>query len=138
MQKPVLGEIWVVAIPIIYYDENNDINVKIQKRPVLILDDGRGLIVEANKRNYHVFKLTTQKDPYKRILIKNWKELGLKYKSYVRIEMPIKIEEPQFVSKISEMPADQLLEFYQELYKIINIKTLEKLSKKEPIDVGNK
>ena len=34
MQKPVLGEIWVVAIPIIYYDENNDINVKIQKRPV--------------------------------------------------------------------------------------------------------
>ena len=138
MQKPVLGEIWVVAIPIIYYDENNDINVKIQKRPVLILDDGRGLIVEADKRNYHVFKLTTQKDPYKRILIKNWKELGLKYKSYVRIEMPIKIEEPQFVSKISEMPADQLLEFYQELYKIINIKTLEKLSKKEPIDVGNK
>ena len=138
MQKPVLGEIWVVAIPIIYYDENNDINVKIQKRPVLILDDGRGLIVEADKRNYHVFKLTTQKDPYKRILIKNWKELGLKYKSYVRIEMPIKIEEPQFVSKISEMPADQLLEFYQELYKIINIKTLEKLSKKEQIDVGNK
>ena len=109
MQKPVLGEIWVVAIPIIYYDENNDINVKIQKRPVLILDDGRGLIVEADKRNYHVFKLTTQKDPYKRILIKNWKELGLKYKSYVRIEMPIKIEEPQFVSKISEMPADQLV-----------------------------
>ena len=138
MQKPVLGEIWVVAIPIIYYDENNDINVKIQKRPVLILDDGRGLIVEADKRNYHVFKLTTQKDSYKRILIKNWKELGLKYKSYVRIEMPIKIEEPQFVSKISEMPADQLLEFYQELYKIINIKILEKLSKKEPIDVGNK
>ena len=138
MQKPVIGEIWVVAIPIIYYDKNKDINVKIQKRPVLILDDGRGLIVEEDKRNYHVFKLTTQGDPYKRILIKNWKELGLKYKSYVRIEMPIKIEEAQFESKIAEMPANELLKYYQELYKILNIKTLEKLSKKEPVEIGNK
>ena len=133
MKKPVIGEIWVAAIPIIYYDKDEDINVKIQRRPVLILDDGRGLIVEEDKRNYHVFKLTTQNDSYKRKLIKNWKELGLKYKSYVRIEMPIKIEEAQFESKITEMPADELLEYYQELYKILNIKTLEKLSKQEKI-----
>ena len=53
MQKPVIGEIWVVAIPIIYYDKNEDINVKIQRRPVLILDDGRGLIVEEDRRNYN-------------------------------------------------------------------------------------
>ena len=138
MQKPVIGEIWVVAIPIIYYDKNEDINVKIQRRPVLILDDGRGLIVEEDRRNYHVFKLTTQGDPYKRKLIKNWKELGLKYKSYVRIEMPIKIEEAQFESKITEMSADELLEYYQELYKILNIKTLEKLSKKESIEINHK
>ena len=135
MQKPIIGEIWVVAIPIVYFDDNNDINVKIQKRPVLILDDGRGLIVEEDKRNYHVFKLTTQGDPYKRKPIKNWKELGLKAKSYVRIEMPIKIEESQFVSKITEISAEQLLEYYQELYKILNIKTLEKLSKKEPLEI---
>lgn len=135
VRKPIIGEIWVVAIPIIYYDENQDINVKIQKRPVLILDDGRGLIVEEDKRNYHVFKLTTQGDPYKRKLIKNWKELGLKSKSYVRIEMPIKIEEGQFVSKITKMPSNELVEYYQELYKILNIKTLEKLSKKEPIEL---
>ncbi len=135
MQKPVIGDIWIVAIPIIYYDENKDINVKIQKRPVLVLDDGRGLIVEEDKKNYHVFKLTTQGDPYKRILIKNWKELGLKSKSYVRIEMPIKIEEEQFESKITEMPADELQRYYQELYKLLNIKTLEKLSKKELIEI---
>lgn len=78
MNKPLIGDIWIIAIPIIYYDENNDINVKIQKRPVLVLDDGRGLIVEEDKRNYHVFKITTQSDSYKRKLIKNWKELGLK------------------------------------------------------------
>ena len=87
------------------------------------------------KKNYHVFKLTTQGDPYKKILIKNWKELGLKSKSYVRIEMPIKIEEEQFESKITEMPADELQRYYQELYKLLNIKTLEKLSKKELIEI---
>lgn len=135
MQKPIIGEIWIVAIPIIYYDENEDINVKIQKRPVLVLDDGRGLIVEEDKRNYHVFKLTTQGDPYKRKVIKNWKELGLKAKSYVRIEMPIKIEEAQFVSKITEISPEDLLSYYQELYNLLNIKTLEKLSKKEPIEI---
>ena len=41
-----VGEIWLVTIPILEYDENGDINVKLQKRPCLILDDGRGLIVE--------------------------------------------------------------------------------------------
>ncbi len=134
MKKPVIGDIWLVSIPIIYYDVNKDINVKIQKRPVLILDDGRGLIVEEDKRNYHVFKLTTQKDSYKRILIKNWKELGLKYKSYIRIEMPIKIEEAQFETKITKMPADELVKYYQELYKILNIEALERISKEELIE----
>lgn len=128
MNKPKIGEIWITAVPIIYYEENDDINVKIQKRPVLILDDGRGLIVEEDKRNYHVFKLTTQSDPYKRKLIKNWKSLGLKKKSYVRIEMPLKIEESQFITKVSEMSIEDLKEYYLELYNILNIKTLQKIA----------
>lgn len=128
MNKPKIGEIWITAIPIIYYEENDDINVKIQKRPVLILDDGRGLIVEEDKRNYHVFKLTTQSDPYKRKLIKNWKSLGLKKKSYVRIEMPLKIEESQFITKVSEMPIEDLKEYYLELYNILNVKALQKIA----------
>ena len=49
--------------------------------------------------------------------------------------MPIKIEEEQFESKITEMPADELQRYYQELYKLLNIKTLEKLSKKELIEI---
>ena len=133
MTRPSIGEIWIVAIPVIYYDENSDITVQIQRRPVLVLDDGRGLIVEEDKRNFHVFKLTTQDDPYKRIPIKNWKQLGLKYKSYVRIEMPIKIEAQQFQNKITEIPPEELLEYYKELYNILNIAALEKMVKLDKI-----
>lgn len=133
MTRPSIGEIWIVAIPVIYYDENSDITVQIQRRPVLVLDDGRGLIVEEDKRNFHVFKLTTQNDPYKRMLIKNWKQLGLRYKSYVRIEIPIKIEAQQFQSKITEIPPEELLEYYKELYNIINIEALEKMVKSDKI-----
>ena len=128
--KAVIGEIWVVTIPVIKYDENGDVSVVLQKRPTLILDDGRGLIVEEDKRNYHVLKLTTQKDPYKRKEIKNWRELGLRKKSYIRIEMPIKIEEQQFDRKIATLPEDQLLEMYSEIYSILNIKALEKMAEK--------
>lgn len=125
-----IGEIWLVTIPILEFDDNGDINVKIQKRPCLILDDGRGLIVEADNRNFHVLKLTTQYDRYKRKLIKNWKELGLAKKSYVRIEMPIKIEKEQFDRKITVLPEEQLLDIYNDVYQIINVKALEKLARK--------
>ena len=131
MKKPLIGEIWVTAIPIIYYDKNKDINVKIQKRPVLVIDDGRGLIVEEDKRNYHVFKVTSQPDSYKRKLIKNWKELGLKKKSYIRIEMPIKIEEGQFINKISSLSSKDLKEYYVELFKLLNIDALKEMAEQE-------
>lgn len=128
--KTVIGDIWIVTIPVLNYDENGDVNVVLQKRPVLILDDGRGLIVEEDKRNYHVLKLTSQNDPYKRKLIKNWRELGLRMKSYIRIEMPIKIEEQQLDRKISSMTGDQLLEMYSEVYSILNIEALKKMAEK--------
>lgn len=128
--KAIVGEIWIVTIPILKHNDDGEVTVELQKRPVLILDDGRGLIVEEDKRNFHVLKLTTQNDPYKRKLIKNWRELGLKRKSYIRIEMPIKIEEQQFERKISTLPEDQLLEMYNEVYGILNIRALEKMAEK--------
>lgn len=128
--KAVIGDIWIVTIPILRYNEYGEVGVDLQKRPVVILDDGRGLIVEEDRRNYHVLKLTTQNDPYKRKPIKNWRELGLKNKSYIRIEMPIKIEEQQFDRKISSLPEEQLLEMYNEVYSILNIKALEKMAEK--------
>lgn len=80
--KAKIGEIWLVTIPVLEIDENNDINVKLQRRPCLILDDGRGLIVEEDNRNFHVLKLTTQYDRYKRRPIKNWKQIGLGLRLY--------------------------------------------------------
>ena len=128
--KASIGDIWIVTIPVLKYNDAGDLMVELQKRPVLILDDGRGLLVEEDNRNFHVLKLTTQSDPYKRKLIKNWKELGLKHKSYIRIEIPIKIEEEQFDRKITELPTEQLLEMYNEVYNIINISALEKMAEK--------
>ena len=128
MKKPKIGEIWLVTIPELFYEQDESINIKIQTRPFLVLDDGRGLIVEADYRNYHCFKLTSQYDKYKRKPIKNWKEKGLLKKSYIRIEMPLKIEEKQFKRKISELNTLEMIEVYKELYKIINVKTLEKIS----------
>lgn len=86
--------------------------------------------MKYDRRNYHVLKLTSQKDSYKRKKIKNWRELGLKMKSYIRIEMPIKIEEQQFDRKISTLPEKQLLEIYSEVYKILNIDALKKMAEK--------
>ena len=94
------------------------------------MDDGRGLIVEQDKRNYHILKLTTQNDPYKRKPIKNWRQLGLKRKSYIRIEMPIKLEEEQLDRKIAELSSNDLVEMYSEIYSILNIQALEKMANK--------
>lgn len=128
--KAKIGEIWLVTIPILEFDANGDITVKLQKRPCLILDDGRGLIVEEDHKNYHVLKLTTQYDSYKRKLIKDWKKLGLAKKSYIRIEIPIKIEKAQFDRKITELSEEDLLDVYNEVYEIINVNALKKLSEK--------
>lgn len=127
---PEIGEIWLVTIPILEIEEDNDINVKLQRRPCLILDDGRGLVVEEDNKNYHVLKLTTQFDRYKRMVIENWRQLGLAKKSYIRIEMPIKIEQTQLERKITKLTDKQLLSVYSEVYKIINIKALKKLAEK--------
>ena len=86
--------------------------------------------MEQDNRNFHILKLTTQYDKYKRKLIKNWQELGLKEKSYIRIEFPIKIEKQQLIKKITKLSEEELLEMYNEIYKILNIKALEKMSKK--------
>lgn len=135
--KAEIGDIWIVTIPVLSFDEDGTVNIQLQKRPCLILDDGRGLIVEEDKRNYHVLKLTTQNDPYKRKPIKNWKEIGLRKKSYVRIELPIKIEKAQFERKVAALPMEQLLEMYSEVYNLINISALEKMAEKAKEKVTN-
>lgn len=102
----------------------------ITKKTVFNFRWWRGLILEEDRRNLHVLKLTTQRDPYKRKLIKNWKQLGLRRKSYIRIELPIKIEKEQLSHKIATLPVKQLLEMCSEVYNLINTQALEKMAKK--------
>lgn len=133
---PKIGDIWLVTYPEIYYDENSILNVRTQTRPFLILDDGRGLLVENDEANFHGFKLTSQRkqDP-RRKPIRNWKSKGLLRKSYVRIEMPLKIEYPQFRRKIAELESEELKEMYQALYSILNVDALKKIAESEEAEV---
>lgn len=50
--------------------------------------------------------------------------------AYIRIEMPIKIEENQLNKKLAVLPDEQLLSTYNDIYEIINIEALKKLSDK--------
>jgi len=131
------GEIWLALIPIINYDINKNLTVDFQKRPCLIIDDGGGLVVEGDSRNYHILKLTTQDDPYRRKLIKDWKKIGLRKKSYVRIELPIKLEKEQLDRKITTLSPDVLVEMYAEVYSILNINALEQMVYKLQNDKKN-
>ena len=130
-KKAKIGDIWLVLIPRIVYDENDDsISVRLEKRPCLIIDDGRGFIIEENT-DYSALKLTTRDnniDNVRRKEIINWKELGLKKKSYVRIELPLKIEPEQLVFKITEMSNNDMTTYLKDLANYFNVDVLEKLA----------
>ena len=98
-------------------------NFLIERRPCLIIDDGRGFLIEENS-NYSSLKLTTRRNKIRKVNrkeIKNWKEIGLKNKSYVRIELPLKIEPSQLESKITKISDNDLKIYLKELAKYINI-----------------
>jgi hypothetical protein len=130
-KKANIGDIWLVLIPRILYDDSDEsIDVKLEKRPCLIIDDGRGFIIEENS-NYSALKLTTREsnlETVRRKEITNWKELGLKKKSYVRIELPIKIEPEQLIFKITEMSNNEIASYLKDLANYFNVDVLEKLS----------
>ena len=129
-EKASIGEIWVTLIPKIIVDDKNDsVNFSIERRPCLIIDDGRGFLIEENS-NYSGLKLTTRNTELKRVKrkeIKNWKELGLKKKSYVRIELPLKIESSQLESKITKISDEDLKMYLKELANFINVDILIKI-----------
>lgn len=82
--------------------------------------------------DYLCSKITTKKNKLNKAKeIKNWKELGLKKKSFVRIEIPERIEKEQFISKLTEMPYKQFIEFYKEILKIFNIEIIQQLIETE-------
>lgn len=113
-----IGDIWVTTIPKIETKNNRITNVKLERRPCLIIDDGHGFIIEKNN-DYLGMKITTQNKKNKKE-ITNWYDVGLKQKSFVRIEMPIKIERNQLVKKIGKLSKYDTYVYINELMKYMN------------------
>ncbi len=115
---PEIGDIWVTTIPKIETKNNRITSVKLERRPCLIIDDGHGFIIEKNN-DYLGMKITTQNKKNKKE-ITNWYDVGLKQKSFVRIEMPIKIERNQLVKKIGKLSKYDTYVYINELMKYMN------------------
>lgn len=130
-KKAKLGEIWLVAIPILFVKEENNFDTGFQIRPYLIVDEGKGMLIMENP-DYLGLKITTKNNKTNRVEeIKNWKEIGLKEKSYIRIEIPQKIEQNQLIGKIAELPRKQFLEYYKLMLEMFNIDIINKIMKTE-------
>ena len=124
-----LGEIWLVAMPILFVKGNDNYDTGFQIRPFLIVDEGKGMLIIENS-DYLTLKITTKDNKVKDVvLIDNWKELGLKSKSYIRIEIPQRIEKNQLIGKVAEMPIDQFLKYYKAMIGIFNVDVMDKILK---------
>ena len=95
---PSFGEIWICKIPVLVTGKNA--SFKTMHRPVLIVDDTHEHFIKGDKRNYYVLKITSQEDPYERIKMKNLENTGLVKTSFIRMELPIKVEKEQFLYPI--------------------------------------
>lgn len=115
---PEIGDIWITIIPKIQTNNKIISNVILERRPCLIIDDGHGFIIEKNN-DYLGMKITT-KDKHNKKEIRNWYDVGLKQKSYVRIEMPIKIEKNQLVKRIGKLSKYETFVYIDELMSFIN------------------
>ncbi len=120
--NPRLGEIWICKIPVIVVKEN--VYFKTMRRPILVIDDTEGHFVKNDLKNYYGLKITSQEDTYERIKIKESNKTGLQKKSFVRIELPLKIEKEQFLYRIGVYNLN-------EVKKITNkvMKKLQKIAK---------
>lgn len=128
-----LGEIWLVVIPVLRTKEDNTYDASFQIRPFLIVDEGKGMLVMENP-DYLALKITTKKNKVNNIQeIKNWKEIGLKQKSYIRIEIPERIEQNQLIGKVAELPKEQFIKYYRLMLDIFNVEVASEIIEKETV-----
>ena len=125
MSKANIGDVWIVLNPKIKNNKNS-ISVELEKRPCLIIDDGHGFIIEKSN-DYLGMKITTKNNEIRKREIKNWYEIGLKSKSYLRIEPPIKIEKEQLIKKIGMVDKYDLYMYLNELSDYFSKDILEKI-----------
>ena len=128
-----LGEIWLVVIPVLKTKEDNTYDASFQIRPFLIVDEGKGMLVMENP-DYLALKITTKKNKVNNVQeIKNWKEIGLKQKSYIRIEIPERVEQNQLIGKVAELPKEQFIKYYRLMLDIFNVEVASKIIEKETV-----
>lgn len=129
MKEAKIGEIWLVALPVLSEKGEHNFDVGLQIRPCLIVDEGKGMLIVENP-DYLALKVTTKKNKINNVKeITNWKELGLKEKSYIRIEIPERVEKNQLIGKITELPKEQFLDYYKAMLEIFNIELVQEMLK---------
>ena len=116
--KPTFGDIWICSLPVLIVG-NNKISFKTQNRPVLIIDDTKEHFIRDDNKNYYGLKITSQQDSYHRIKIQNEKNLGLHKKSYIRLELPLKIEREQLLYKISQIPNQEMNMYLKKIVSFV-------------------
>ena len=130
-KKAEIGDIWITLFPkLLINDEDETIQVILEKRPCLIVDDGRGFLIEENS-DYSGLKITSKRSHIKKVNrkeLKGWKQLGLRTKSYLRIELPLKVESQQLVHKIGKVKEEDLKVYLKELTNFFNVDMLEKIA----------
>ena len=130
-KKAKIGEIWLVAMPVLLVKGENNFDTWFQIRPFLIVDEGKGMLVLENS-DYLTLKITTKKNNINEVKeIKNWKEIGLKEKSYVRIEIPQRVEQNQLIRKIAELSKEDFLVYYKLMLRLFNLDIINEILEKE-------
>ena len=122
---PSFGDIWICQIPILVKAKKSILFKKVN-RPILIVDDTKEHLIHGDKRNYYGLKITSQNDSYQRVKLPNAKVLGLTKESYLRLEIPLKIEKEQFLYKIGSMSPKEVTKYISYILKIIDKNTLSK------------
>ena len=104
---------------------------KTMKRPILVIDDTHENFIKNDTKNYYGLKITSQKDSYQRIKIKNLTNTGLYKESFIRIELPLKVEKEQFLYRIGVYDKEKVEKIKNRILKKLKENTLIKESLNE-------
>ena len=117
-RTPRFGEIWICQIPILVFHQE-EVFFETMARPVLIVDDTHEHFIKHDLKNYYVLKITSQKDTYQRIKISDYKRCGLQKESFVRLEIPLKVERCQLLYKIGELGIECTKNYVKKVYQFL-------------------
>lgn len=117
-RKPHFGEIWICEVPVLVVDQTEVTFVKM-KRPILVVDDGEQHFVRKDLKNYYGLKITSQEDVYQRKKIVNYRAVGLHKPSFIRLEIPMKLEKAQFCYYVGMYGLEKTQKILEEIRKRI-------------------